>query len=129
MHLPTIISRVSPFVLLLLHATLPQSVQGLNIPKQVPRDNKSPGLSLKGVQWHESCDDKIGKASSETKKTAVTRAWDGGLQLVDSSWNRFKTKTYPVLQKGKNGPLEEEAQNYVNEKDPSYISLFPSSPG
>lgn len=126
MYLRATIPQASSLVLLLLYA-LTESAQGLNIPKKAPREARQYELNSKGVRWHESCDDKTGKFSSETKKTAVTRAWAGALQLIDSSWNRFETKTYPILEKGKDGPLDEEAQNDVNKVDPGYFSVFPTS--
>lgn len=76
-------------------------------------------MNQNGVTWDMSC--------AGAKQQAIIKAWEGALELGDSSWNRFNTYTRPLVEQG---PLKPDAQQYINKKDPAYedplcLTFFP----
>lgn len=117
-------ARFNLTLLLLLQASLLDFVTGLGLHK---RDGQY-FMNQDGITWDASCNDPNPKNEQETKRTAVQRAWVGGLELIDVTWTRFNTVTWPTIQKEE---LSLEEQLHINQQDPGSViahGLSPSLP-
>ncbi|KAJ5183121.1 hypothetical protein N7492_000737 [Penicillium capsulatum] len=107
----------SVVLLIVLPAILLPAVRGLGIPK---RDDSQFVMNPNAVHWDKSCDELSTKyPRPETKKQVVEQAWSGALRLIDSAWNRFDKKTYPILKRGEFKALDADTQDRVNDIDPA----------
>lgn len=81
-------------------------------------------MHQRGITWDASCNDPNPKNKDETKHVAVQRAWVSGLELINVTWTRFDTVTWPTITKER---LSLDEQLKINEQDSGSVLVDYSS--